>query len=149
MAATFSFTTEKIPEVIRMQELMDHLFTGFREDTMQMEFHRQVGLMVITDILGSYPGETKMSGLIRSFIMWRLTKGKTTVFLDATPASLLELLKNGDELERKDVEKAISETAVGAHKDVAALLYEPDSYINFNLSNPLRGINELSEMFSF
>jgi hypothetical protein len=88
MAATFAYTAEKVPEVITMRELMDHLFKDFREDTIQMELHRQVGLMIITDVLGSYPGETKMSGLIRSFIMWRLSKGKTTVFLDAARASL-------------------------------------------------------------
>jgi hypothetical protein len=149
IAATFAYTAEKVPEVITMRELMDHLFKDFREDIIQMELHRQVGLMIVTDVLGSYPGETKMSGLIRSFIMWRLSKGKTTVFLDAAPASLVELLKDGEELQRKDVQNAISETAVGEHKDVAALLYEPDSYINFNLSSPLREINELSEMFSF
>jgi hypothetical protein len=148
MAATFAFTTEKCPEVIPMKKLMDDLFRDFREDTLQMEYHRQMGLMIITDVLGSYPGETKMSGLIRSFIRWRLDEGKVTVFLDAGPASLVDLLKSGETLERKDVENAISETAVGAHKDVAALFYESDCYINFNLSTPLRGINELSEMFS-
>ncbi len=141
MAATFAFTTKKVPDVVSMGEVIQAVANSYWEETQALTFMKRVGLLVVKDVMGAYTGLNKISGSVREVFSNRLYKKRATVFINAGSDKILDLLDSDKEIVRSDIYEMLKESGIGSCSDLASFIGSANSYINFNVEEPERGIN--------
>ena len=149
IAATFAYTTLMVPNVISFERLVKEVDDSTFEETLELEFCRKSAILIVTDALRSCKRLKTVDGDVAGFLDSRSKYHRITVFVDVVQSedvneTLDQVTSEQHTMDRKLLEVMLDKSGVGTTHSYKQLLKSIGTYVNFNTSQPVGGINEWS-----